>query len=285
MLTPRAAELRWGESEGISFAIRFPRTRWAARCRLRHTKEPPAHAMGRVVRHAAPRSPTLCADSLQPAPELPSSCRSSFISDVVIDRLDHVRVEARLLDRWRSSSWPQPVSATSTMSLPHGFFPDAAAHFVAVHAAAGRCRAAPRRGEAARRPRSPARPSCALCVSWPSSCSSIASDSAPSSLSSTIRMRRRTAGAVRWRHGAADAARALRPEPAAAPTNSLPRPETLAACFDRAAVHLHQRLHQRQADAQAVARSLQRRIHLREHLEQTREAVRRRCRCRCRARG
>ena len=188
------------------------------------------------------------------------------------------------LDRWRSSSCPQPVRATSTRSLPHGCFADAAAHLVAVQARAGRCRAAPRRDGAARRLRAPATPSCALCVSWPPSCNSMASDSAPSSLSSTIRMRRPhrrrgvAAAGCGTRLGASGQDRQANDELAAAA-------ESVAVGLDRPAVHLHQRLHQRQADAQAVARTLQRRIHLREHVEEARQAARRRCRCRCPARG
>ncbi len=117
-----------------------------------------------------------------------------------------------------------------------------------------------------------ARPSCALCVSWPATSSSRASDSAPSSLSSTIRMRRPIAGAdatssggdVCVRHAGQDW-ETNREFGAAA--------KSIAAHVDRSIVHLDQRLHERQADAETVARSLQRRIHLREHLEEIRQML------------
>ena len=64
------------------------------------------------------------ADMFMPILFLPctglDACQQFFESGR-IDRFDHVEVEARLKVRGRlSSSWPQPVSATSTTFLPQG---------------------------------------------------------------------------------------------------------------------------------------------------------------------
>ena len=189
------------------------------------------------------------------------------------------------LERCRSSSWPQPVSATSTRSFPHGSLPDPAAHFVAVHSrqadieqhdigpeplggferldAVVRLVTSRARRTAAASPAIPRRPRC----------------------------RRRPGCGGRTAGGGAPDRRLRRAGLSASRQNGQPDHELAAAAeplavrLDRPAVHLHQRLHQRQADAQAAARPLQRRVDLREHLEDAAADARRRCRCRCRARG
>ena len=140
----------------------------------------------------------------------------------VVHRLDQVRVEPALSTGRRSSSCPQPVSATITMSLPHGCAADAPAGVVAVQlgmpmsssTTSGRnCSAAAIASS----------PSVATCVSLPLICEQQRQRLALSGLSSTTRMRRPRCALAPAAVGALALGRApRRPAPAAAPRTRCP---------------------------------------------------------------